>query len=287
MTRGVGDEEGLEDTQHRGAGVERGEARPAASGPRGIDRRSARSGTASAGSRPAVATARRSPRADVGGRRAVEAQQALEQPGHGIEGRALVVGRALPDLRGADPIAEPLGQRADKAALADAGLARDVDERAATALDLPPCVGEAGELVVAPDDRRQPPPARDLETAHGAGGPQDLVHADGPGDALERLLAERLGLEPAVDELGVASVITTPPGRATACRRAATCGMRPTMSSCERVSPATTIPVCRPIRTWSDASNCSPSLTLSATSSSRTPSAAWTARCASSSWARG
>ena len=76
-----------------------------------------------------------------------------------------MVRRALPALHGADPVAEHVDELVHEAALADAGLSRDVGDGAVAAPDLLPGLDELRELGAATDDRGQA--ASDLR-----GGPQ-------------------------------------------------------------------------------------------------------------------
>src|SRR3954471_19024207 len=75
-----------------------------------------------------------------------EAQQALEESDHGVEGGALMVGRALPALDAPDLIAERLGELVARPALADPGLACYVRHGAAVAADLCPGLRQPRQL---------------------------------------------------------------------------------------------------------------------------------------------
>ena len=109
----------------------------------------------------------------------------------GIERRAAVMRRALPDLRRADVI----GQRADQPALPDARLARDVDDRAVSAGGLRPRRLEPRELRVAAHHR-----LHRTAVQPAAGEPQHPVHADRLRDAPELLLPLGGQLEMALDQ---------------------------------------------------------------------------------------
>src|SRR3954454_23536309 len=98
-----------------------------------------------------------------------EAEQALEESDHGVEGRAVMVGRALPALDASDLIAEPLGELVDQPALADAGLARNVCHGAAAAAGLCPGLRQPRQLRRATDDRCEAAGRSDLEPPDRAG----------------------------------------------------------------------------------------------------------------------
>ncbi len=68
-------------------------------------------------------------------------------------------------------------------------------------LDLLPGLGQARQLVVAADQRGQPAFPCDLEPADGAGRPQNAMHGDEPGHALELLRAQGLGHEVALHQI--------------------------------------------------------------------------------------
>src|SRR3954453_16574176 len=98
-----------------------------------------------------------------------EAEQALEERDHGVEGGALMVRGALPALDRAELIAERFDELVDQTALADAGLACDMRDGAAAAADLCPGFCEPGQLHRATHDRRETPGGRTLEPPDRAG----------------------------------------------------------------------------------------------------------------------
>ena len=125
----------------------------------------------------------------------------LEEPDGRVESGALVVCRALQDPLRADPRSQLVDQRSDEAALANAGLTSDMDDRALTSLDqLPGCL-QPRQLMIAAHQRRQLPSTRRVEPADRAGRSQDPMHAYAPRHPLQGLLAQRLGLDVALDEV--------------------------------------------------------------------------------------
>jgi hypothetical protein len=133
--------------------------------------------------------------------RPIEALRMLEEPDDRVESSALVVCRALQNPLRTDPRSQILDQRADEAALANAGLTSDVDDRALTSLDQMPRCLQPGQLVIPAYQRRQMPGTRDVEPADRAGRSQHPMHAYAPRHPLQGLLAQRLGLDVALDEV--------------------------------------------------------------------------------------
>ena len=202
MTSRVGDEQGLEDSQRRGAGVAgaefgAGSAVPAADRQElreqrhGLRRVEARVDDRLLQHLQVLAARVRS----------FEAEQALEEPDDRVEGRGLVVSRALPHVLGSGVPPLALPQRVDEAALADPRLPRDMNDRALPARGLPPSLRERLELAIAAHDRGHAACARDLEAADRAGRTHGSMHVYRARYPLERHLTERLGLEVALDQL--------------------------------------------------------------------------------------
>ena len=131
---------------------------------------------------------------------AIQPQPTLEIADHRIQRRGLVVRGALPHLLASDLLAQVFDQRAHQAALADPRLTADLDDLTAALGCALPCVLDDAQFAVAADHRGQRAPTRDLEAAHRPGRPQHPVGADRPGHPLQRLLAQRLGLEVALDQ---------------------------------------------------------------------------------------
>ena len=209
-------------------------------------------GRASSVARPSSASSLSSLR--LGRIVAREAGRALELLDHRMERAVGVVGRAVVAERRVRLVAEPLAQRADEARLADAGLAGQQHHLALAVLGPLPAVEQHAELVLAPDQRR--------ETAGRAAPRSGSRHAPSPatrqadtGSAkpLRRCGPRSASSNSPPTSRRVAWLITTLPGAASACSRAARFGVSPTTAcSCAAPSPirspTTTSPVAMPTR---------------------------------------
>ena len=128
-----------------------------------------------------------------------ETRGALELLDDGMEGGAGVVGRAL--------VAQPqvrfrfdmLADGSDDPRLADARLARQEHRLPLAVLGLLPAIEQQGDLLLAPDQRREPGRAR-LEPALDRARPGDPPHRHRVGEALQHLRPEILEFERAADQ---------------------------------------------------------------------------------------
>ncbi len=101
---------------------------------------------------------------------------------------------------------EPLAQCARQARLADPGFAADRDHPAATATDLPPCLEQPVELLIAADEGCQVVRAEQVEPAANAGRARHAVRRHRAREPLQELRPQVLELEQAPHEpFGVAA----------------------------------------------------------------------------------
>jgi hypothetical protein len=116
-----------------------------------------------------------------------------------MEGGAGVVGRALvaqPQMRFSFDM---LADGSDDPRLADARLARQEHRLPLAVLDLLPAIEQQGDLLLAPDQQREPGRAR-LEPALDRSRPGDPPHRHRVGEALQHLRPEILEFERAADQ---------------------------------------------------------------------------------------
>ena len=224
------------------------------------------------------------------GSSALEAGGPLELVDHRVERAVLVVGRAEVAQAGVRLVAEALAQRLHEARLADARLAG----RAARPGPRPPWPAASGRAAAPSSCSRPTSGARRRRRAAPRSGPRRRLGPStrqartGSAKPFRRLAAEIGDSNRPPTSRRVLCAITTVPGSASACRRAARLGVSPTTAcSCGRTlptrSPTTTSPVAIPTRTASGV----PSGAGSRPTASTIPRPARTARSASSSCAWG
>ncbi len=129
-----------------------------------------------------------------------ELQRPLEVVDAGPEGAVDVVGRALESERAAHPCFQPLAQRTQNAALADAGFAGEQHDLAFAVLRQLPALQQQRDLLLAPDQRRESFLRRGLEAACRFAHTHDAIGMGAAGDALQSLLAQVFIVEAAAGQ---------------------------------------------------------------------------------------
>ena len=136
----------------------------------------------------------------IGGLAARELERALEVVDGRPERAVHVVRRALQAQRARALAFEALAQRAERAALADAGLAREQHHLALAVLRERPALEQQADLLLAADERGQALLRGRLEPARGLADTDDAVRTRRLRDALELRLAEVNVVEAAARE---------------------------------------------------------------------------------------
>ena len=182
-----------------------------------------------------------------------EARSPFEQIDHGMERAGLVERRAEVAQRRIALAGQALAQRTDEARLADAGLARQQNDLALALTDPLPAVEQQRQLLLTTDERHQARAMQGLEAILRSACPRTRKRAIGSLKPARRRRPRSSTSNRRPRSRLVRSAITTCPGPASACRRAARFGVSPITSrswaSPEPTrSPMTTRPVAMPTR---------------------------------------